>query len=469
MNLYHNPNNDDECDNSISSQCEVNTITIGTNIITNTDNTTTTVTNTNANTADCCGPTVTYIWQRETEMTDTTEVNFKNGKLSSQTQPEQQLQRAGTLSWWPTNVSSITSVGGKGCNIIGGASLATSAGAISSNNTDADEEEHAHEHADEASATKFSHKSSDCNTCPEERTTEEYEFASAASPASAKVTESYFHQMQKWRQRPRGQHMASNRNSNRSSSSSGSPSKPVIWNLFNFGKMHSTRPQKHQYHHHHQKSTLTQLSKYFLVMLVILPTVWAVPSLEQQQHQQNALPRHEGKPTSSANMNNVASSSKSNSTSTIATAQSNRAAISQHVNTSNNYPNSRSNSDNDLYRTSQNLNTTNAAVKIILNDYSDAFSQIINNENEQQEEQQLKLQQHQNSSTSPQDHIEQFHGDLLDSLRSTHSLPRQPMYTNEFAVHVPAGPEMADIIASKYGFTNMGQVSVTKHSVSRKE
>lgn len=204
-------------------------------------------------------------------------------------------------------------------------------------------------------------------------------------------------------------------------------------------------------------------------MLVILPTVWAVPSLEQQQHQQNALPQHEGKPPSSTNMNNVASSSKSNSTSTIATAQSNRAAISQHVNTSNNYPNSRSNSDNDLYRTSQNLNTTNAAVKIILNDYSDAFSQIINNENEQQEEQQLKLQQHQNSSTSPQDHIEQFHGDLLDSLRSTHSLPRQPMYTNEFAVHVPAGPEMADIIASKYGFTNMGQVSVTKHSVSRKE
>jgi hypothetical protein len=37
---------------------------------------------------------------------------------------------------------------------------------------------------------------------------------------------------------------------------------------------------------------------------------------------------------------------------------------------------------------------------------------------------------------------------------------RQPIYQNEFAVHIFGGNEKANEIAKKYGFTNMGQVSV---------
>lgn len=35
---------------------------------------------------------------------------------------------------------------------------------------------------------------------------------------------------------------------------------------------------------------------------------------------------------------------------------------------------------------------------------------------------------------------------------------RQAVYSNEFAVHIPAGKGAADQIASKHGFTNIGQV-----------
>lgn len=35
---------------------------------------------------------------------------------------------------------------------------------------------------------------------------------------------------------------------------------------------------------------------------------------------------------------------------------------------------------------------------------------------------------------------------------------RIPIYQNEFAVHIPSGAEVADRIAHKYGFENMGQV-----------
>lgn len=35
---------------------------------------------------------------------------------------------------------------------------------------------------------------------------------------------------------------------------------------------------------------------------------------------------------------------------------------------------------------------------------------------------------------------------------------RRPIYSNEFAVHVPDGPEVADEIARKHGFENKGQV-----------
>lgn len=52
--------------------------------------------------------------------------------------------------------------------------------------------------------------------------------------------------------------------------------------------------------------------------------------------------------------------------------------------------------------------------------------------------------------------------DLLDSFRGSHSLPANPIYSNEFAIHIPAGAEMADLVAAKHGFTNMGQVSSLK-------
>lgn len=34
-----------------------------------------------------------------------------------------------------------------------------------------------------------------------------------------------------------------------------------------------------------------------------------------------------------------------------------------------------------------------------------------------------------------------------------------PIYLNEFAVYIPSGPDVATVIADKYGFTNFGQVS----------
>lgn len=39
------------------------------------------------------------------------------------------------------------------------------------------------------------------------------------------------------------------------------------------------------------------------------------------------------------------------------------------------------------------------------------------------------------------------------------TLKRSPIYQNEFAVYVPSGMDVADGVASKHGFTNMGQVS----------
>lgn len=41
-----------------------------------------------------------------------------------------------------------------------------------------------------------------------------------------------------------------------------------------------------------------------------------------------------------------------------------------------------------------------------------------------------------------------------------YSLPDDPIYTNEFAVHIPAGRYVADGIADKYGFINRGQVII---------
>ncbi|XP_058978156.1 furin-like protease 2 isoform X2 [Musca domestica] len=423
MNLYHNPNNDDECDNSISSQCEINTENV-------TSNTAVAV----ATTTNSFSTIPSHIWQCEDEqLTTATNVNFRNGKLSSQSQALKRQAKTVSMSW----------------------ALSSSSSSPSSSMTEGDVTPHNGNAGDAASTV--SRKLYHSNTCPEEKKLPVNRAATATTAAAA----SYIHQTQKWRERPRGRYPAtSKRKSNSSSiSSCSSPSKPVIWNLFNFGKMH---------HHLHRRpqpttTTLTQLCKYFLVMLVILPSVLAVPSLElQQQQQPNALPSSQGKFVKTNNGATTSTTGNKVTTTSTAAAAAGAAAISQHVNSSNNQQNSNNNnnSDNDLYITSNAMNATNSAVKIILNDYSDAFSQIINNENEQQQQQQLHSG-HQNS-TSPDDYLFDFHDDLLDSFRGTHSLPRQPMYTNEFAVHIPAGPEMADIIANKYGFTNMGQIGALK-------
>lgn len=48
------------------------------------------------------------------------------------------------------------------------------------------------------------------------------------------------------------------------------------------------------------------------------------------------------------------------------------------------------------------------------------------------------------------------------NLHSRTRLRRSPIFQNEFAVYVPNGEEMADSIAGKYGFSNMGQVSFAR-------
>ncbi|XP_061400858.1 furin-like protease 2, partial [Musca vetustissima] len=402
MNLYHNPNNDDECDNSISSQCEINTK----NVTSTSNNIIATTTATNR-----CGTAIlpSHIWQCEKKMTTATNVNvnFQNGKLSSQSQALKRQARSATVSW-AMSASSMTAEGSDE------ASSTTSSHSLHNGNAD----------DDDATASTFARKLYHSNTCPEEK---KLLVNTEAAAATVSAATSYIHQTQKWRERPRGRYPTTSKQ----------------------------------------------------MMLVILPSVLAVPSLDlqhqhhpQQQQQPNALPFHEGKlvkTNSNNNYNNAATSTTTGNKAATTTLAGATTAISQHVNSSNNYQNSsnsrhnNNNSDNDLYITSNDMNATNSAVKIILNDYSDAFSQIINNENEQQRQQQLHHTGHQNS-TSPaaDDYLLQFHDDLLDSFRGTHSLPRQPMYTNEFAVHIPAGPEMADLIANRYGFTNMGQIGALK-------
>lgn len=47
----------------------------------------------------------------------------------------------------------------------------------------------------------------------------------------------------------------------------------------------------------------------------------------------------------------------------------------------------------------------------------------------------------------------------LSEFSRSNKQKRDPIYQNEFAVYVPGGNDVADQIASKHGFTNMGQVS----------
>lgn len=47
----------------------------------------------------------------------------------------------------------------------------------------------------------------------------------------------------------------------------------------------------------------------------------------------------------------------------------------------------------------------------------------------------------------------------LLSLATGDSKRQQPIYMNQFAVHIPSGHADAEEIASKHGFRNLGQVS----------
>lgn len=47
---------------------------------------------------------------------------------------------------------------------------------------------------------------------------------------------------------------------------------------------------------------------------------------------------------------------------------------------------------------------------------------------------------------------------LLLLLATGDSKRQQPIYMNQFAVHIPSGHADADEIASKHGFRNLGQV-----------
>lgn len=57
------------------------------------------------------------------------------------------------------------------------------------------------------------------------------------------------------------------------------------------------------------------------------------------------------------------------------------------------------------------------------------------------------------------DDLDKFDG-FNSAFDHRHRSKRAPIYQNEFAVYIPSGDSMADEIASKNGFTNMGQVSV---------
>lgn len=72
-----------------------------------------------------------------------------------------------------------------------------------------------------------------------------------------------------------------------------------------------------------------------------------------------------------------------------------------------------------------------------------------------------KEKEKENKNNAKQTDTERHHHHLGDTdIFGAYSLPDDPIYTNEFAVHIPAGKYVADGIADKYGFINRGQVIV---------
>lgn len=346
MNLYYNRNNDDECDNSISSQKHQNLQKYGCNTICRKVPQQATKTQTNSSSSSC----------------------KQNGQI---------IQK------------NIITMSNASCNTI----------------------------------TKLN------NTCPKiiinDRQQQQQQ---KHDQQQHQQQQQHIQLLQKWRQRPRGQlHYALEYQH-----------KPVIWNLLNINKLFKIQ---------------TNLCKYFLVMFVVILTsfpaanVMASTSLQQETNL-----------TTLTNTNSPSSLSPQHDeyykNDKIAT-------ISQSVNSTSNY-NINYNNISNYNNNNDNDTTKNSAVKIILNDYNDAFSQMLplTEQQQQQEKTQHDTVDIKNNLLEMEPNVEILHDELLDSFRGTHSLPRQPMYTNEFAVHIPAGKEMADLIANKYGFINMGQVSL---------
>lgn len=74
-----------------------------------------------------------------------------------------------------------------------------------------------------------------------------------------------------------------------------------------------------------------------------------------------------------------------------------------------------------------------------------------------------KEKENTNSAKQTDTERQQHHHHLGDTdIFGAYSLPDDPIYTNEFAVHIPAGKYVADGIADKYGFINRGQVIVIR-------
>ncbi|KPU75290.1 uncharacterized protein Dana_GF19273, isoform B [Drosophila ananassae] len=72
------------------------------------------------------------------------------------------------------------------------------------------------------------------------------------------------------------------------------------------------------------------------------------------------------------------------------------------------------------------------------------------------------------NGVSPEDDYVKSHQQIDEQLQSldldgvdifgAYSIPKEAIYTNEFAVRIPAGKQQADAIAAKYGFENKGQI-----------
>ncbi|XP_053949686.1 furin-like protease 2 isoform X1 [Anastrepha ludens] len=192
----------------------------------------------------------------------------------------------------------------------------------------------------------------------------------------------------------------------------------------------------------------------------------------------------------SSNSNDATSSSNYRNTLKERTADAYQYDVINKNNNSNNNNNNKNNHHNDT------------AVNIILSDYSEAFTSLVaagplndvsgsgsasdssSNSGRESDAVDMPIGSGSDSSSSsgggggsdkitkPTVYVQtnsaasdapfDLHNELLDSLRGTHSLPQQPTYTNDFAVHIPAGRQVADVIASKYGFNNKGQIGALK-------